>query len=262
MGRYPSLLVAQVRTSILLAAQYRADFVLDAAIEVVWTVTAIAPLVVVYGHRQSVAGWSFGEALVVLAFFTMLSAVLEAAVVPSVQAVIEHIRKGTLDFVLLKPADAQFLVSTTRFQPWRAVNVLTSLAMMAIAFRSLGRLPTVTGVLLALVLLAASITALYSLWIMVVCVAFVSPKIDNVTELFGAIFDAARWPSSVFRGFVRIVLTYVIPLSLMTTVPARALLGTWSWDEVIGAIAGATAFAVTARLVWLRALSQYTSASS
>ena len=29
-------------------------------------------------------------------------------------AVVEHIRKGTLDFVLLKPADAQFLVSTAR----------------------------------------------------------------------------------------------------------------------------------------------------
>jgi ABC-2 type transport system permease protein len=29
--------------------------------------------------------------------------------------VMDHIRKGTLDFVLLKPADAQFLVSTARF---------------------------------------------------------------------------------------------------------------------------------------------------
>jgi ABC-2 type transport system permease protein len=261
MGRYLSLLSAQVRTSVLLAAQYRADFILDAAIEIVWTVTAIAPLVVVYGHRESIAGWSFGEALVVLAFFTMLTAVLEAAVVPSVQAVIEHIRKGTLDFVLLKPADAQFLVSTTRFQPWRAINVVTAIVMMVVAFRSLGRVPSVTGVLLALVLLGASITALYSLWITVVCIAFVSPKIDNVTELFGAIFDAARWPSSVFRGVVRIVLTYVIPLSLMTTVPARALLGTWSWEEVVGSIVGAAAFAVAARQVWLSSLARYTSAA-
>ena len=43
---------------------------------------------------------------------------------PSLGNVVEHIRKGTLDFVLLKPADAQFLVSTSRFEFFRFVNVV------------------------------------------------------------------------------------------------------------------------------------------
>ena len=56
-----------------------------------------------------------------------MQGILEGAINPSLTSVVEHIRKGTLDFVLLKPADAQFLVSTARFHPWRAINVVTAL---------------------------------------------------------------------------------------------------------------------------------------
>jgi len=41
--------------------------------------------------------------------------------------VVEHIRKGTLDFLLLKPIDAQFLVSTSRFELWKATESGASL---------------------------------------------------------------------------------------------------------------------------------------
>ncbi len=51
--------------------------------------------------------------------------------------------------------------------------------------------------------------------------AFYVVKVDNLTYLFESIFDAARWPASVFRGVLRVVFTFVIPLALMTTYPAR-----------------------------------------
>jgi ABC-2 type transport system permease protein len=258
--RYARLAIVQLRASLLLAMQYRAEFVLDGFIELVWTSTAIAPLLVVYGHRPQVAGWSFGEALVVVGFFTLLQAVLEGAVNPSLVAVVEHVRKGTLDFVLLKPADAQFLVSTARLSPWRAVNVGTAIVLFAIAFRSLGRAPTPGDLALAAVALGAAVTVLYSAWLLAVCTVFVAVRIDNVNELFNAVFDAARWPSSVFRGVVRFMLTFVIPLALMTTVPARALLGSVDARSVIGAILGAAIFAAVARVTWTRALAGYTSA--
>ena len=66
MHRYMRLLVAQGRLALLVSAQYRVDFIVDGAIEVLWTSTALAPLLVVFGLRTHVAGRSFGEALVVV----------------------------------------------------------------------------------------------------------------------------------------------------------------------------------------------------
>jgi ABC-2 type transport system permease protein len=260
--RYSRLLAVQLRASGLTLMQYRFDFFTEGLLEVIWTITALLPLYVIFEVRESVAGWTFGEALLVAGWFTLLQGILEGAINPSLTSVVDHIRKGTLDFVLLKPADAQFLVSTAKFQPWRATNVLTAIAIFAYAFGLLGRGPSLVGLAISLVLLAISTALLYSMWILTVSAAFYVVRIDNLTHLFSSIFDAARWPSSVFRGALGFVFTFIIPLTLMTTYPAQAMLGRLGPSALATSLVAAAAFTALSRLVWLRAIGRYTSASS
>jgi len=258
--RYLRLLSIQLRTSLVLAMQYRMDFLLDGFIEVFWMATALIPLVVVFHLRPVIAGWSFGEALMVLGWFTFLQGVQESAINPSLITVVEHIRKGTFDFVLIKPADAQFLVSTAAFRPWKTVNVFTALGMFAWGFKLLGRAPTALDVTAAAATIAAAVVVLYSIWVLTVAAAFYFVRIDNLSQLFSAVFDAARWPGDVFRGVVRMLFTFVIPLVLMTTTPAEALLGHLSLRSLVGALLGAGVSLVISRLVWTRSIARYTSA--
>lgn len=260
--RYGRLLAVQLRASALTLLQYRFEFFTEGLLELFWAATALVPLFVVFGRRESVAGWSFGEALLVVGWFTLLQAVLEGAINPSLTSVVDHIRKGTLDFVLLKPADAQFLVSTARFEPWRATNVVTAAVIFAYAFHLLGRGPSLAGIVATLLLLGSSTLLLYSLWILTVSAAFYVVRVDNLTHLFSSIFDAARWPAGVFRGALAFVFTFVIPIAVMTTYPALALLGRLRGSTLIAALGGTAAFAAVARLIWLRSIARYTSASS
>ena len=95
-----------------------------------------------------------------------------------------------------------------------------------------------------------------------IAAAFYVVRVDNLSYLFSSIFDAARWPASVFSGFWRILFTFVVPLALMTTYPALALLGHLSATTALAALAGALLFATFARVVWTRSIGHYTSASS
>ena len=262
LRRYFLLFRVQVRASTLQAMQYRGDFLLEGFISLFWTFTALVPLFVAFRDRQAVVGWSFEEALLVVGWFTLLQGVLEGAINPSLQGVVEHIRKGTLDFVLMKPADAQFLVSTAKFLPWRGVNVLAALGLFAYAFHRMGRMPSIPGLLSTVVLLGTSTLLLYSLWILTVSAAFFVVKVDNLTYFFTSIFDFARWPSSVFRGALSFVFTFVIPIALMTTFPAEAMLGRLPLHALGGAVLGSMLFAFVSRRVWLRSIGHYTSASS
>lgn len=262
MGRYLTLLGIQLRASLTSQLQYRFDFVVEGLMTAFWAVVTVTPLLVVYGDRQSVAGWSFAESLVVVGWFTLLKGVLEGAINPSLLGVVDHVRKGTLDFVLLKPADAQFLVSTSKFDPWRLFDVASATTLFVIAFRRLGRWPSGLDVLAALGLLIAAVVVLYSIWILVISVAFYAVRVDNLSHLFNSIFDAARWPISVFKGVVRFVFTFVFPLALMTSYPAMALLGRLDFAPTVEALLGGVVFALIARAVWSRALGAYTSASS
>jgi ABC-2 type transport system permease protein len=260
--RYLRLLGVQLRASLATALQYRVEFLVQGVLSVFWSAWSLVPVLVLFGHRPSMAGWTLDEALLVMGWFVLMKGVLEGAVNPSLATVVEHIRKGTLDFVLLKPADAQFLVSTAKFEPWRVVDGLVALAILGTAFHRLGRWPTAGQVAAALLLLLCAAWVLYSLWILVISAAFHVVKVDNLSFLFSSIFDAARWPSSVFRGVWRVIFTLVIPLAMMTTYPALALLGRLQPSTAAAALAGAAAFAVLSRAVWLLSIGRYTSASS
>ncbi|HEX9291351.1 MAG TPA: ABC-2 family transporter protein [Anaeromyxobacteraceae bacterium] len=262
MRRYLRLLAVQLRASTAISLQYRVEFLGEGALALFWVAWSLVPLLVVYGHRPAVAGWSFDEALVVMGWFTLMKGILEGAVNPSLTSVVEHIRKGTLDFVLLKPADAQFLVSTAKFEPWRVVDVLGGLVIFAVAFHRMGRLPGAAAILAALLLLVCAAWTIYSLWILVISAAFFVVKVDNLSFLFSSIFDAGRWPVTVFRGAWRVLFTFVIPLALMTTYPSLALLGRLDAGAAALAVLGTAAFGAFARLVWVRSIGHYTSASS
>jgi ABC-2 type transport system permease protein len=260
--RYLGLLGVQLRASLLSGMQYRADFVLEGLMSLYWIGWNLVPLLVLFDRRASVAGWDFPSALLVIAWFTALKGLLEGAINPSLVEVTERIRSGSFDYVLLKPADAQFLVSTSRFEPWKLVDVVGGLGLAVWAFVLRGHPPAALDVALCLVLLVAGAVALYALWICVVSASFWVVKLDNLVYLFGSLFDAARWPIQVFRGVWRFVFTFVVPLALMTTYPAMAALGRLDRGIAALAVLGAVAASAVARVFWRTALGAYTSASS
>lgn len=260
MRRYWTLLRIQVRAAALLSLQYRVDFFVQAAMALFWTFTALVPLWVLFSIRTGVAGWSAHEALIVAGFFITLKGVLQGAIQPSLTHVVEHIRKGTLDFLLLKPADAQFLLSTSKLDLARAIDVLAGLALVGWALDARGPLPPPSAFALAVLILACAVAILYAVWILVVSLAFRVVKIDNLSYLILSAFDAARFPSSVFRGVLSLVFTFVLPLALMTTYPALALLERLEVVHVCTSIGVACAFTLAARRVWLRSVRAYVGA--
>src|SRR6185295_12247335 len=106
-------------------------------------------------------------------------------------------------------------VSTAKFEIWKAIDVLAALAILGFAFHLLGHAPSPGGAAVSLLLLGCATIVLYSLWIMVIAAAFWVIRLDNLVYLFGAIFDFARWPVSIFKGGFRFVFTFVIPLGVM-----------------------------------------------
>src|SRR5262249_40148614 len=166
------------------------------------------------------------------------------------------------DFVLLKPADAQFLVSTAKFEPWHVVDIGGALLLFGYAFHQLGRWPSPGDLLVGAVFLGLAVMILYSIWILVVSAAFWVVNVATLSYFFGSVFAFARWPVTIFKGALRVVFTFVFPLAVMTTFPAKALLGTLDRPTALLALGGGVVFAALSRAVWGRARALYTSASS
>lgn len=254
------LIWIQARAAALMAMQYRLEFLVQLLLALAWIPVAMLPLIIVFQGREGLAGWSWGEALVVIGFFTSLKALLSGVFSPSMLSVVDHVRKGTLDFLLLKPADALLLVSTSRFDFTALPQFFVGFGICAWGAREAGRSPGALDLGFAAFLLACGTLILWSLWVLAISQVFYFVKIDNLSYLIGSTFDAARWPASVYRGAFEVAFTFVFPLAVMTTWPALAVLGKAGLREGLLAVGLTLLFLGLARLTWSRALSKYTSA--
>jgi ABC-2 type transport system permease protein len=252
----------QLRVSAAQAMAYRANFLVQGIMTAMWLALTLLPLGVLFAGRDSVAGWDLPSALIVMAYFIAVRAVLEGVVSPSLVDLVERIRSGAFDYVLLKPVDAQLVVSASRYEPWKLFDLLGAIGLAIYAFVRRGYGPSVGEGALGLALLIAGVLAMYSLWILCAAASFWVVRLDNLVYLLSAIFDTARWPVQVFRGAWRLVFTFVIPVAVMTTFPAMALLGRLDPRGALGTAAGALAMLLLSRLVWRAAIRNYTSASS
>lgn len=263
MRRYLSLFIVQLRAAILLQMQYRLDFFVEIALSLFWVGAALAPLYVLFSMRDGVNGWSADEMLVVVGFFSMHKGVLACVIQPSLTQAVEHIRKGTLDFLLLKPADAQFMLSTAKLELPHLTDVAAGVAIIAWALAHMpAASPRALDLAFACVLFLCGLAVLYALWIMVVSLAFRVVKVDNLSHLFVSLFEAARWPASIFRGALALIFTFVVPLALMTTYPALAVLGRVEPRHFAIALAVAAGLLLLSRQVFRRSIRAYTGASS
>lgn len=250
-----------LRASLLTGLQYRSDFVWDGLSGLIRTAATAAPLWLVYTHTDAVLGWDLHDAMVVMVLFLVMNGLIGGLVEPNLGEVVEAVRTGSLDLVLLKPADAQLLVSLRTIAPARSWDLIVAAVLGGWVFADRPA-PAPLDAAVAVVLVVAGLVALYGLWLLAICLSFVFVRVDNLRFLLWSAAGAGRWPVTVFADWVRWVLTYAIPVAVLTTFPALALRGDWDAVLVAQGVGVAALFAVGSRWAWRASLARYTSASS
>ena len=114
----------------------------------------------------------------------------------------------------------------------------------------------------AAILLVSGLFILHAVFTIVVSTAFWFVRVDNLSYLLTNTLEIGRWPLTFYEGGLRFVLTFLVPIGLMTTWPALALRGLLSPSEAAIGLGVALVFTLLARLVWTQALRRYSSASS
>lgn len=256
------VVAAELRVAGMLAMRYRASFIAEGIMSCGWVAWTVVPLLVVYEYRDSVGGWDRDQALLVMGLFITMEGLLGAFIDPNLRAVVEQVRDGTFDYTLLKPVDSQLLVSIHRIQPTELPHALAGLVVTGVAASRLDPAPGLREMAEGALLLLVGVALLHALWTIVVATSFWFVRVDNLSILLRSLLDAGRWPVTYYRGVVRVVLTWVIPVGLITTFPALALRGLLEPNLLLAACGFSLGASLLARAVWRHALSQYTSASS
>jgi ABC-2 type transport system permease protein len=248
-------------TSLASELEYRINFVLATLSSLGSLAGSVFTISLFYQHGATLGGWPWLEALIVMGFYTVLAGLTRMFLNANLSRIVEHVRTGTLDFVLLKPIDSQFWLSLRRLSPWGLPDVLLGLAIIGYCGHKLALHPA--NYVIALLPILLGVTILYSLWYIIATTTIWYVKIYNVTEVLQSLLGAGRFPIQAFPpGVYRFVFSFVIPVAFLTTVPAEALLGKPLLRQLATAVLLAAGLFAFSRLFWRYALRSYTSASS
>src|ERR671910_716777 len=191
--------------------QYRTNFFIQLLQSAVSIGVALVVLEVVYSHTPELNGWTEPELLVVLGIQLLLGGVISTSIQPNMQRLMEEVRDGKLDFALTKPEDSQVLVSVRDVRIWRAVDVIAGGAVLAYGIAGLETDLGVGDVLLFLGMLALGTVTIYCFWLVIATLAFWIVNVWEIMELFDGIYQTGRWPVSIYPGWLRFGVTFIVP---------------------------------------------------
>jgi len=262
MLRYLRVLGVFYKAAFLADLEYRANFVSSLVLSVVSLVWSVAGASVFFLHTERIGDWTLNELLIVLGLFVLFLGFVDAFLTPNVQDFMEHIRVGTMDFILLKPINSQFHTSLRRLNVWRLVDVIMGLGLVIYAISLLDTRPQPLLILAFIILCVCALVILYSLIMLLITSAFWFVQLENIMELLFTFYEAGRFPVTIFPGWVRAILTFVVPIAFITTVPASVLLERLDGLFVGYAVGIAAALLTASILFWNYAIRHYSSASS
>jgi ABC-2 type transport system permease protein len=240
-------------------SEFRFNHIVGLIAAVLNAVLSVATIEVLYRRGVGFPGWTIDASLLVLGLFSVTTGILRVFLWPNLPTIVHHVATGTLDFVLLKPIDSQLQLSFSSISPWSAMEILAGIGMVIYACLKIQ--PPITDVMLALVPLSLGLVIIYSIFFAFATMSIWFVQVGQASYILNSIIDAARYPKSAYPAAYRVVLTYILPVTFLTSVPAEAVIGRIDVSTLIGGGICAIVSLWLSRLFWKRALRSYTGAS-
>jgi len=261
LARY---LQASIRTQLqypaaavmMMAGQFGATFI---------DVFAIAALFARFGHVQ---GWRFGEIALFYGLVSLSFGVADFLTRGFDVLGTEFIRTGAFDRVLLRPRSAALQLVGYDFRLSRIGRLVQGAVVIGIGTAALGFHWDVRAVALAAGAVLGGVALFCGLMVLQGALAFwtiESLEIANVLTYGGV--QAAQYPLSLYAGWFRSFLIFVVPLGCVAYYPVLAVLGRHDplgapdWFLPIAPVMGFV-FLGVAFFAWRFGIARYTSTGS
>jgi ABC-2 type transport system permease protein len=225
------------------AVEYRADFWIAVVGAVLQQLVGITFLVTLFGHVDSLGGWSVWQLFA-----------------DGVWALRMQVNNGAFDRVLVRPVSPALQQITALASIHGIGNVGTGVVLLVVGLARSGpdwhwwTLPVLVLAVLAGCVLNTAISFLANM------IAFWEPGAQSAfPTLIGLMRDFAKFPLDIYGAALRILVTFLLPYAVISYFPSRLVLdigdpaGWWAITPVIAA----TAAAVLAALVWRKGINRY-----
>jgi len=98
--------------------------------------------------------------------------------------------------------------------------------------------------------------------ILVLAMGIITLEIDHTVMIYRDLVGLGRFPIDIYKEPLRSLITFIVPIGLMISIPAKAFMGLINPIGVISSVLFGMALFMLSLQFWKYALKKYTSASS
>jgi len=262
MLRYLRLYRQFLQFSFSRAMEFRLDFFFRIVMDLVYYMVNIAFFRVIYGHTPSLAGWTQDQTMLFVAIFLVVDAIHMTVFTNNLWFLPQLINSGSLDYYLTRPVSSLFFLSLREFAANSFINLIMAFVILVWALH-LNLTVLSAGNLLMLGLLMLNGVLLHYLIAMIFIIpVFWTHSGRGFGDAFQVFSRFTERPDRLFTGGMRIFLTYVLPMSLIASFPARLFLEAFDAGLLMHLVLVTGVFILIVRIFWAKGLKAYSSASS
>ena len=256
------LLSAFFKVNVQMALAYRADTIVNILLNIMWLGWELLSLSIILNNTTTLGGWGLGDLIALLGVFRLVHTLMIALIWPNTEKFNQSIRDGSMDYTILQPVNSMFLVTFSRITVWRIWDLVLAIVLIVVGINISGDIVTALHILTFILLAISGMVVIYSLWIVLIALTFWFTKFDNNVTILQALLDSGRYPATVYPAWLRIIVTFIIPIAVATTIPLQALRGDLSFNQIVIFFLVAVISFIIASLVWKSGLKRYSGASS
>jgi ABC-2 type transport system permease protein len=218
-------------------------------------------LIAIFKHVPSLKGYGIAEVVIFFMTFNLVD-VTGQFLFRGLYGVKYLIEEGDFDKILTQPAHALFRISSMNVD---LLDLITLPIVIGITMWAAGKLSTpVTPlhVFFYVLLILNAMVISYAFHVFIGALSVRTQELEGAMWVYRDVMTLGRFPVSIYSDAVRWAFTTVMPIAVMISFPAQALLGFLSWKGVVYGLVLAGFFHFVAQKFWRASLREYTSISS
>lgn len=246
----------------LLHLEYRFNAIANSFGSLFWVLGTLVTYRLIFSQVNLLAGWSWQEMLVLYGIYNLWWGLMVTFFNGGLRLA-EHVRRGSLDKVLLWPGKA-FFYASMKFEPELIVHFLVGLIIFLFSLKTGGVSFHLVNLFLAIGLILNSFLLIYFVSILFGVTSFWLIENKDLINFFWLWETLAKYPTEFFADYKIFywAIYSILPVAFIAVVPAEVILGKIRPIAVLGAFLTTIAFGFLARRFWRLGLRRYTSVSS
>jgi ABC-2 type transport system permease protein len=261
LRKYFSLYHAMFKASLIADLEYRANFLTRIVTDIFWYIAQITTFEVLYKHTTHIGDWNVQQMRVFLGILFIADALYMMLLHDNIENLSEKVRKGDLDLLLTKPVNAQFMLSLQKASSAYVGNLTMGILWLLYSLINLGDF-NYLRLLWLLVLIPCGLVVIYATKFMFATTAVIFARSDNILFLWWQIYRLGMRPDSMYFPWFKWIILTVVPIGLVASVPARALLDPPNYFILLWPLILSPLLIYISNRFWKYAMRFYSSASS